>query len=135
MSLVVRNNPQKWANNSSGASGAYTEGVGSPRRPWAASTAAGAANYATGVQLAISGGKFAKGVQKAGDSKWANGARDKGASRFSQGVLGAVQAYQAGFSPFAAALSGITLKPRGPKGTNYDNVKIVGDALRAAATK
>ncbi len=132
---AVRSNPEKWANRSSAASADYAQGVQSPRRSWSQSASAAKENYKSGVALAASEGRYEKGVQKAGDAKWQKGATEKGAQRFSQGVLGAQQNYSSGFAPFAAALQGVNLPPRGPKGTNYGRVQAVGEALRAAKKK
>ena len=106
----------KWASRAAAAGPAYTAGVQSPKAPWAASTAAAAPNWAAGVQTAVTNGRFAAGVNKAGDAKWQSNAVTKGSQRFTQGVQGAAPNYQTGFAPYMAALSGATLPPRFPKG-------------------
>lgn len=130
--MQVRNDAQKWANRSAAASGEYAAGVSSPRRPWAEATIAAADVHAQAMTEAIAEGRFAKGVQKATNSAWSSGVSNKGRTRYSQGVAVSQNAYQSGFAPYAAALGGLTLEPRGPKGTNYGRVQAVGEALRAA---
>lgn len=132
---TVRINPEKWASRASGAGADYASGVRAPRRSQSAAAIAAKENYKAGVTLAISEGRFEKGLQKAGDAKWLKGATEKGEQRFTQGVLGTQQEYAAGFAPFAQALTSLSLAPRGPKGTNYGRVQAVGEALRNAKKK
>lgn len=130
--MQVRTNPSKWSRNSAASAGDYAAGAQSPRRPWAASAAAAADNFAAGVSEAVAQGRFAKGVNKAGDAAWNKGVQEKGRQRYGQGVAVGESKYSARFAPFAAALGSVTLSPRGPKGTNYNRVQEVGEALRSA---
>lgn len=122
----------KWGTNTSNATPFYTEGVQNPRAPWAASTIAGAANQAAGVQKAIAEKRFEKGVQKAGDNKWRQGAIDKGSARFAQGVQAGQGSYEQNVAPFLSTIESTSLPPRYPKGDprNIDRVKAIADALR-----
>jgi hypothetical protein len=126
----------KWSQRASAAGAAYTSGVQNPSRSWATSTTAAAPNWATGVQTAVSNGRFAKGVQAAGDAKWSAGATGKGATRYPQGVTGAaaINNFTQGFTKFASVLSSLTLPPRFPKGDpqNAARSTAVATALRAA---
>lgn len=126
----VRTNPQKWATRSGAASGDYATGVQTPRRSWAGAASASEANYEAGVQEAISRKGFSKGIQNAGDAKWQRGVAEKGRTRYQSGVAVAADEYNKGFQPFADTLRSVTLAPRGPKGTNYQRVQQVGEALR-----
>lgn len=117
-----------------GAAGAdYASGVQSPRRPWQASTVAGANNWAAGVQAAASNGSFTKGVNKAGDAKWQRKASGVGATRFGPGIQAAGPDYATGFQPYADAIAAVNLPPRGPKGDPNNNARVlaVTQALRA----
>lgn len=126
----VRFNPAKWANRSQQASPEYATGVQNPRRSWAASAQASEGNYAAGVSEAASKGSYGKGVARASDAKWQKGALEKGRTRYGQGVSVSQEEYSAGFQPYANAINGLTLQPRGPKGSNYGRVQQIGDALR-----
>lgn len=124
----------KWVRRAGQASSDYKAGVTSPRRSWAEATVEAKDAQAEGVQNAIANGSFEKGVQKAGNSKWARKATTVGAQRFGPGVAAAKGDYEAGFAPYSQVISGITLPPRGPKGDprNYERSKIIGDALHEA---
>lgn len=126
----------KWVRRAGQASTDYAKGVQSPRTSWAEATTEAAEAQAAGVQQAISEGRFAKGVQKAGNSKWQRKATTLGAQRFGPGVAAAKADYEGGFAPYAAVIQGVTLPPRGPKGDprNYERTKAVGEALHNAKT-
>ena len=94
--------------------------------------AAAEENYGQAVTEAIGRGAYGRGVQEAGDGKWQNGVREKGRSRYSQGVQTASDEYRSGFAPYADVIRGGTVPPRGLKGQNYDRVRLIGEALRAA---
>lgn len=130
----VRTDPSKWARNAAGAGQDYKQGVSNPRTPWAAAATASESAYEAGVQASIARKSYSKGVGAAGDAKWKQGVDEKGQQRYMSGVAtGSAQTrYQAGFSPYAAAIQGVTLAPRGPKGQNYGRVQQIGDALVAA---
>lgn len=127
---------QKWATRSAAAGGDYKKGVQQPKRSWATATAESADAWQQGVTEAAGRGAFASGVQAAGDSKWQRKAVQVGASRYSSGVQAAKSDYQAGFAPYAQVIEGVTLPPRGPKGSpsNYGRVQAIGDALHQAKT-
>jgi hypothetical protein len=122
---------QKWTNRASGASPEYTRGVQSPRTPWGQAAAAGNNNWKAGVTQAAGADRFLKGVQKAGDAKWANGATKKGPGRYVEGVSGAGQDWASGFGPFQAAISGVTLPARAVRGspTNLQRVSTIATLL------
>lgn len=124
----------KWTRRAGQAAADYKRGVQNPRTPWAEATAAAAQAHSDGITQAISEGRFEKGVQKAGNSKWQRKAADLGASRFGPGVAAAKADYESGFAPFAAVIQGVTLPPRGAKGDprNYERVQLIGDALNKA---
>lgn len=124
----------KFQTRAQAAGPAYTAGVQSPKKPWAASAAAAAPTWAAGVQAAASNGRFAKGVNKAGDSKWSTNSAGKGSSRYTQGVSAAGPNWQNGFAPYAQVLGGLTLPPRGVKGDPNNNniVLAISQALHKA---
>jgi len=128
----VRFDPAKWSTRAGAAGGEYASGTASPRRPWASAAAEAEGNYSAATQAAIAEGRFGKGVSRAGDAKWRKGITDKGRARYQQGVSVAQDEYRAGFAPYASVIEGVTLSPRGPKGTNYGRVQEIGNALMAA---
>jgi hypothetical protein len=125
----------KFSTNASAGSANYATGVQNDQS-WAANTEAAAGTWAQGVSQAAANGKFAKGVGKAGQSAWQQGSVKKGQSRFQTAVSSAdaKQKWQAGFSPYASVLAGITKPPKGVKGSpgNYQIVQAIGDALHKA---
>jgi len=123
----------KWVSRAQGAGQAYTDGVNNPKNPWAATTASSDKNWAAGVQSAVSDGRFAKGVNAAGDAAWKAGAVNKGAARYPQGVSQAQTKYSSGVQPYLDKLSSLQLPPRMPKGdpANFQRSAAVGTALRA----
>jgi hypothetical protein len=127
----VSESASKWVSRAGQAAGDYKAGVQNPRRSWEDATAAAKEAQAAGVQEAIANGTFERGVREAGNAKWQRKASEVGSARFGPGVAAAKPDYEAGFTPYAQKIAGITLPPRGPKGDprNYDRVKTIGDEL------
>lgn len=125
----------KWEDNasSSQARAAYLDGVRNPRRSWEDSTAAADDARKEGLKAADERDAFRVGVREAGNQKWQDRATKLGPSRFGQGVKEAKDDFQKGFSPFHSVIAGLTLPPRGPKGSpeNIERVKVIAEALHA----
>lgn len=132
MAKIKANYGEKWARVTPQRTQDYADGVQNPRNDWQKATVDGAANYAAGVQAAITAGSFQKGVNKAGNAKWQQKSVELGAPRFGQGVQNAQPDYEKGFAPYAAVISSLNLPPRYPKGDprNLERVKAVSTALR-----
>jgi len=115
----------------------YKLGIQNPRRDWADETLAGKTNWKAGVDAAAAKDLFAKGVAKAGTSKWRDHALKKGPGRFAEGVYIAGPDYEDGFKPYHEAISRVDLGPRFPKRDprNLERVKKVVDALIAEKIK
>lgn len=111
----------------------YRKGVENPTTDWKAATIAATANHTTATQLALSQGRFAKGVAASSTQAWQEGAIQKGAVRFGPGVALAQPAYEAGFAPYHAVISATNLPARGPKGSpgNIQRVAVLAAALNA----
>ena len=122
---------QKWSQVAQVSQGAYEDGIRNPKSDWAENTAKAAKNYASGVQKAISAGRFEKGVQKAGNSKWQQNAIAKGPARWAEGIRLSQTAYEQGFAPYRTVIENTTLPERGPVGdpANINRVKVMADAL------
>lgn len=126
----------KWNKNSSSSEAreSYKSGVTNPRRSWATSAAAADDARREGLAAADARDAYVRGVQDAGDGKWKSRAQSLGPSRFAQGVQAAEQDFSQGFAPYHSVIQGVTLPPRGPKGSpeNLDRVRAITEALHAA---
>lgn len=124
---------EKWSRRSAGATQDYSSGVASPRRSWAQASKDAEKNYQQGVTQAAGRGAYGKGIQATGDAGWQKGATQKGPSRYAEGVSLAVDDWGKGYNPYQAAISGLTLPARGPKGSpaNLQRVSMVATTLRA----
>lgn len=123
----------KWEENSSAqqAGDAYRDGVQSPRRSWEDATAAADTARREGLADADARNAFVEGVKSAGNQKWQKRASALGPSRFRQGVKEAKDDFSRGFAPYHSVIAGLTLPPRGPKGSpdNIERVRVVAEAL------
>lgn len=124
----------KWASNTSGATGAYQQGVQNPRNSWSAAAQGAKEAYKAGVTEAASKGRYEKGVQAAGDAGWQNGALNVGVGRFAGGVQAGQGKYTAKVEKYLGVIESTALPPRQSKGSpgNFQRVQIMADALRKA---
>lgn len=127
----------KWRARTGVATQDYAEGVSRAGVDWAGAAVAAAPAYAAGVQDAIGRGAFQSGIQATGNSGWQKRAREVGATRFAAGAAASVDAYQAGVQPYLSTIAGISLPPRGPRGSaaNLQRVQIIADALHQMRTR
>ena len=109
----------------------YQQGVQSTTVDWAKVTAGAGATYAAGVQAAITGKRFERGVTGAGTERWRAKSLDVGASRWGPGVQAGAGDYSAKFAPYLDVLAKTALPPRFPTGDprNYARVQAIGEAL------
>jgi len=132
----LRTLQEKWARRAQQAQVDYEAGVQNPTVDWQQAAAAAREAWAAGVQQAIQRNAWATGVQRAGTQKWQQGALQKGARRFGEGVAVAAQqnAWQQGFEPYAQVIQNTQLPPRGPKGDprNIERVRVMATNLREA---
>ena len=89
--------------------------------------------YAAAISDSIARGARVKGLLEAGTGKWKAKTLAVGVSRWPQGAKAGIGDYKKGVAPFFEVLKGLTLSPRGPKGSpeNYIRVTEVGQALHA----
>lgn len=127
---------KKWATVTPVRQTEYTAGVQKPLRDWQANAAAAADRYQAGIQAAIAGKRFDKGVAAAGTAKWQRKAVSVGPGRWAQGVQVAEPDYSAGFAPYRDVIERVTMPPRFSRGDprNWDRSKAIGTALNAART-
>jgi hypothetical protein len=124
----------KWASVTPMRTADYESGVKAPRTSWARAAGAASEAWKAGVQAAVAANSFGKGVAKAGDAAWAEGASTKGVQRWGPGVQLSVGKYQTGFAPYQAAIARVTLPPRFARRDprNLLRVTAIVDALKAA---
>ena len=126
---------EKWARRAAGATPDYTSGVQNPSVDWATATKSSEDNYKTAVVAAASAGRFGKGVQKAGSSKWQQGAIVKGSARWAPGIQASEASYQQGIGEVLSTVASLNLPPRRVKGdpSNLQRVAMVANALHQKA--
>ncbi len=122
---------EKYARVTPQRAGDYVEGVRTTPVDWSKVTQAAGPTYAAGVQAAITGKRFEKGVASAGTERWRAKSVDVGSSRWGPGVQAGAGDYAARFSPYADTLAKLTLPARFPTGDprNYQRVQAIGEAL------
>lgn len=122
---------ETWATVTPQRTPQYEAGVRSPLRNWEAATMAAADAWKVGVQAAITGGFFSKGVKRAGNASWQEGAVTKGVARWGMGVQLGRAKYEKGFAPYRAAIAALTLPPRFARRSpqNMARVQAVVDAM------
>jgi hypothetical protein len=130
----IRNRGQvgeKWQRRAGAAVQDWVGGINNPREDWASATQAAASNWEQGVQRAIAGQKFERGVSEAGTQKWQRGARTKGAARYPQGITAARSDYESAMQDVFNVIESTQLPPRGPRGSaqNFERSRIMGQAL------
>jgi len=103
---------RKWATVTPQRAPDYEFGINNPRTDWAEQTRAANDAWKAGVQQAAAQDRFAKGVARAGTSKWQANALSKGVQRWGPGVQLALDDYQTAFAPFVEAFARATLPPR-----------------------
>jgi hypothetical protein len=132
MSVNMKFDPAKFSRNASAAASDYEKGAMNPKRSPTAGAIASKDAMLAGIQNAVSSGRWQKRLEASGDAAYTQGIKDKGRARYQTGVAtqSAVGKVTAHLQSMQNVLSGVTLAPRGPKGSNYGNVQTVGDALR-----
>jgi hypothetical protein len=133
----VRNISQsadKFVRRAQAATQDYQAGIQSPRAPWQESTSAAAPVYQAAMAESLAQNRYQKGVNASSNSEWSTAAITKGAPRFAPGVAAAKDKWQRKFQPYANVIQGVTLSPRGPKGSpqNLQRVADIANALHAA---
>lgn len=124
----------KFTQNGANAQSAYVANAAAAGGTWQANTEASDANYASGVQAAISRGAFKTGVTKAGSAKYTRQINAVAGPRFADGITKAAPAWQANFGAIAQQVANTTLPARGPRGSqaNYQRATAMAQAFRAA---
>ena len=124
---------EKWQRVTPGRTEDYKIGIKNPKRTWSTEAKAGKGNWKLGVDAAHMKDLFAKGIDKAGDTKWEGMALKKGPTRFMEGVTIGGPYYEDGFKPYHDAIERVDLGPKFPRRDprNLDRVRRVVEALVA----
>lgn len=122
---------EKFAQRAAAAAGDYVQGAQTTTKDQSAAAIAAAAIYAQATQAAITEGRYARGLQKAGKQKWLHGVTSKGGNRFAEGVSDAAPTYATESARFDGARQAAEGLPRGIKGSpqNLQRVASVVSAL------
>lgn len=122
---------EKWLRNASGAGPDFKDGVLTTRKDQAALAIEAAPSYEAGVTAAIARGAFQKGLAESGHGKWKDKASVKGARNYPGGIRDAEGDYAKGVARVLSTLEGVTLPPRGPRGSpgNIERVRVGNEAL------
>jgi len=122
---------EKWTRVTPMRTEDYKIGVQSPRRDWEKSAVAAKESHKAAMAIAAAQDAFAKGVAKAGTSKWQGKALTKGPGRFAEGVMVGGDDYEKGFAPYRDEIEKTVLPPRFPKRDprNIARVSAINTAL------
>ena len=128
---------EKYVARASVAQPEYTRGISDAGNAWETNATAANASYVTAVTAAANAGRFAAGIREAGNAKWQRRSLEKGPGRFVEGVNLGQGDYSTQIQKVLTTIQGITLPPRGPKGSpqNFQRIQPIGNALRAAFGK
>jgi len=66
------------------------------------------------------------------NGNYASGVKNKGAQRYTPGVQAGLPKFTNGITAVVNVISGITLPPRGPVGSNLQRVNMINEQLHAA---
>jgi len=121
----------KFVQRAQNAVDAYKAGVQAPKVSQNAAAVAAIPRWQQAVASSAAAAAMRSGLAAAGDQGWMNGALQKGAGRYPDGVAKAQAKYQANVTPFFQAIGSLTLPDKGLRGSsaNYARVQAVGQAL------
>lgn len=125
---------QKYVTNAGNAVNAYKAGIQNPKQSQSAAAIAAAPNWQQAVSSPQAAAAFKTGLNRAGDAAWQNGALNKGAQRYPQGVQLAQSKWVTNTTPYLNIIAGLSLPAKGIRGSaqNYQRVQAVGQALHNA---
>ena len=123
----------KWAEVTPGRQKYYESATPAAASDWERETKAAAATFQAAVTAGDIGRRFSGGVTRAGAAKFARKVTAVGVARFGPGVREAQSDMSAGFEPFIATISSVSLPARGPRGDpgNLERVRVIAAALAA----
>ena len=95
----------------------YVKGIKSPKRPWQESTLAAEEIYDGAVTASIAAKRFGKGVRDSSNAEHQAMSVSKGAARYPGGISLGLPKYIRKMGPVLTYMAGITLPPRGARGS------------------
>lgn len=119
----------KFKTRASAAQGDYGTGVANAANDWEQASAAAEDNYKTSVTQAAADGRYGRGVRGSAE-RYRKNATTLGPQRYGTGIANAQDTYAQSMAPVLQTIAGLTLPPRGVKGTNGERSNIVATALR-----
>jgi len=123
----------KWTRRVQGASQDYSAGVANAGNRWQEAVNMAENTYSQGVTQALAEGRYGAGVAGKA-SKYQRRAAELGPARWTQGVAGGRQEYEAAMQQVSSIIQSVNLVPRGPKGSpqNFQRSAQIGEALHSA---
>lgn len=123
----------KYLSRAGGAVNDYKAGVMTPKASQSASAIAAAPLWQQAVNSPAALNAFKKNLQAAGDAGWQNGAINKGAVNYPNGVRLGAPKWGNNVAPYLQTIAGLTLPAKGIKGSdsNIARVSAVAQALHA----
>ena len=125
---------EKWTRVTPMRSEDYKIGIQSPRRDWEKAAVAAKESHKAAMAEAAAKDMYAKGITKAGTSKWQGRALTKGPGRFAEGVMVGGEDYEKGFAPYRDEIEKTALPPRFPTRAPR-NIQRVSTIAMARGTK
>lgn len=121
----------KWSTRAQGAVNDYAAGAASPKQSQSASAVAAAPLWQQAVASSAALAAFTSGLNKAGDQGWLAGVNNKGKQRYAGGITAGMQKFTTNITPFLQAIAGVTLPPKGLRGSaqNIQRVATIAAAL------
>lgn len=121
----------KYVQNAGNAVNAYKAGIQAPKRSQSQAAIDAIPNWQQAVASTGAAARMKSGLTASGDSGWTNGALNKGAARYPQGVQMAQGKWQQNTQPYLTALATANLPAKGIRGSaqNYQRVQAVGQLL------
>lgn len=125
----------KWQTKAGSSISDYLSGVRSTQKDQAAAAIAAKGNWKAGLDAAVSGGLYEKGLQRSGSAGWKAGVEQKGSANYGTGVSAAASLtkYTENSGKYDSARQAAASVARGPKGSqgNLQRVAAVVTAERA----
>jgi hypothetical protein len=123
----------KYTTRATNAVADYKAGVMQPKASQSASAIAAAPLWQQAVNSPQALNAFKKNLAAAGDQGWQAGATGKGANNYPTGIRNGAAKWANNVGPFLQTISGLTLPPKGIRGSdaNIARVAAVASALHA----
>jgi hypothetical protein len=106
----------KYVNRASNAAADYNAGVQASSGQSAAAVAA-IPLWQQAVSSPAAAARMTAGLQKAGDQGWKDGVSKKGQANYPNGIRAGANKYTANVGPYIQVLQGLTLDPKGLRGS------------------